>query len=83
MKATLVRGVNTSPYRVKDVDRNELLDVSRPPAPEKEFDVDAALELLRNKIRQIKKFFPNVDTTNLEESLKGTEADLRAHARHV
>ena len=29
MKATLVRGVNTSPYSVKDVDRNELLDVSR------------------------------------------------------
>jgi hypothetical protein len=60
-----------------------MIDVGRPPAPEKEFDIDAALELLRNKIRQIKRFFPNVDTTNLEESLRKTEEDLRQHARHV
>jgi hypothetical protein len=34
-----------------------MFDVSQPAAPEKQFDIDAALELLRNKIRQIKKFF--------------------------
>jgi hypothetical protein len=73
MKATLVRGVNTSPYSVKNVDRNSMMNVGVTREPEKEFDIDAALELLRNKIRQIKKFFPNVDTTNLEESLDLTE----------
>ena len=83
MKATLVRGVNTSPYSVKNVDRNSMMNVGVTREPEKEFDIDAALELLRNKIRQIKKFFPNVDTTNLEESLDLTEKDLRQRNAYV
>jgi len=58
MKATLVRGVNTSPYSVKDVDRNELLDVNRPAAPEKQFDLDAAMGLLRDKIALVARYFP-------------------------
>ena len=83
MKATLVRGVNTSPYSVKNVDRNSMMNVTVTREPEKEFDIDAALELLRNKIRQIKRFFPNVDTTNLEESLDLTEKDLRQRDAYV
>jgi hypothetical protein len=35
-----------------------LLDVSRPAAPEKQFDLDAAMGLLRDKIALVARYFP-------------------------
>jgi hypothetical protein len=38
---------------------------------------------LRSQIALLRRYFPDVDTSNLEESLAVTERDLRQHAARV
>jgi hypothetical protein len=49
----------------------------------KPYNIDQAMALLKSQIALLRKYFPDVDTTNLEESLAVTERDLRQHAAHV